>query len=132
MDNTESCQPPQFENSNIDPREVDAERQQEEIAVESLNIFALKPGIKLPKSNEQWIDGNIYFRSMFSYIKLQPESLDENINFMNDTIYDFFKFNYGMCKSTNQTNENFQKYNDFTVKQYNDFIVQIYNDFIVA
>ena len=35
---------------------------------------------------------------------------------MNDCIY-FFKFNYGACKSTNQTNEHFQKYNDFTVKQ---------------
>jgi len=45
MDNTESCQPPQFDNSNIDPCEVDIERQQEEIAVESPNIFALKPGI---------------------------------------------------------------------------------------
>ena len=33
---------------------------------------------------------------------------------MNDSIYDFFKFNYG---ATNQTNENFQKCNDFTVKQ---------------
>ena len=31
---------------------------------------------------------------------------------MNDSIYDFFKFNYGACKSTNQTNENFQKYNE--------------------
>ena len=46
MDITESCQPPQFEYSNIDPREGDIERQQENIAVESLNIFALKPGIK--------------------------------------------------------------------------------------
>ena len=36
---------------------------------------------------------------------------------MNDSIYDFFKFNYGACKSTNQTSENFQKYNDFTVRQ---------------
>jgi len=36
---------------------------------------------------------------------------------MNNSIYDFFKFNYGACKSTHRTNENFQKYNDFTVKQ---------------
>ena len=36
---------------------------------------------------------------------------------MNNSIYDFFKFNYEVCKSTNQTNGNFQKYNDFTVKQ---------------
>ena len=66
MDNTESCQPSQFENSNIDPREVDIERQQEEIAVESLNTFALKNrGSNLPKSNEQWIEANTYFRSIF-------------------------------------------------------------------
>ena len=55
VDNTESCQPPQFEYSNIHPREVYIERQHEEIAVESLNIVALKPGNKLPKSNEQWL-----------------------------------------------------------------------------
>jgi len=76
MDNTESCQPPQFEYSNIDPRKVDIERKQEEIAVESLNIIALKPGMKLPKSNEQWIGAHAYFCSIFSHIKLQPESLD--------------------------------------------------------
>ena len=101
MDNTESLQPSQFEHSYIDPREVDTERQQEEIAVESLNTFALKQGSKLPKSNEQWIEANTYFRSIFSHIKLQPEFLDETINVMNNSIYDFFKFNYGACKSTN-------------------------------
>ena len=117
MDNTEFCQPLRFEYSNIDPREGDIDRQQEEISVESLNIFEIKPGIKLPKSNEQWIEANNYFRSIFSHITVQPESLDETINFMNNSIYDFFKFNYGACKSTNLTNENFQKYKDFTVKQ---------------
>jgi len=35
---------------------------------------------------------------------------------MNDSIY-FFKFNCRACKSTNQTNENCQKYNECTVKQ---------------
>ena len=65
MDNTESCRPPQFEKSNIDPCKVDIERQQDEIAVELLNIFALRPGIKLPKSNEQWIEANTYFHSIF-------------------------------------------------------------------
>ena len=54
---------------------------------------------------------------MFSNIKLQPESLNEAINFMNDSIYDFFEFNYGARKSTNQTKKQFQKYKDFTVKQ---------------
>ena len=102
MDNTEFSQPPRFEYSNIDTREADIERQQEEITVESLNISEIKPGIKLPKSNEQWIEAKAYFRSIFSHIKLQPESLDEPINFMNDSIYDFFKFNYGACKSTNR------------------------------
>ena len=80
-------------------------------------MFEIKPGIKLPKSNEQWIEANAYFCSILSHIKLQPESLDEAINFVNDSIYDFFKFNCGACKSTIQTNENCQKYNDFPVKQ---------------
>ena len=117
MDNTEFSQPPRFDYLTIDPHKAEIKQQQEEITVESLNIFEIKPGIKLPKSIEQWIEANAYFRSIFSHFKLQPESLDEAINFMNDSIYNFFKFNYGACKSTNQTNENFQKYNNFTVKQ---------------
>ena len=117
IDNTEFSQPPRFEYSNIDPREANIKRQREEITVESHNIFEIKPWIKLPKSNELWIEANAYFRSIFSYIKLQPESLDEAINVLNDSIYDFLKFNYGACKSTTQNNENFHKYNDFTVKQ---------------
>ena len=86
MDNTEFCQRPRFECSNIDPREGDIERQQEELTVESLNIFGIKPRIKLPKSNEQWIEASNYFRLIFSHIKVQPESLDETINFMNNSI----------------------------------------------
>ena len=57
----------QFEYSNIDLSEVDIERQQEEVATESLNVFTLMPGIKLPKSNEQWIEPNTYFHSIFAY-----------------------------------------------------------------
>ena len=117
MDNKEFCQPTQFEYSSIDPREVDIDSRQEEVAVESLNILTLTPEIKVPKSNEQWIEANTYFRLIFTHIKLQPESLDEAINFMNDSIYNFFKFNYEACMSSNQTNENFQKYNDLAVKQ---------------
>ena len=60
MNFTEFSQPPRFEYSNSNTREVDTERQQEEITVESLNKFEIKSGIKLLKLNEQWIEANAY------------------------------------------------------------------------
>ena len=69
MDNTEFSQPPRFEYSNFDPREVNIERQQEEITVQSLNIFEINPGTKLPKSNEQWNEANAYVRSTIQFVR---------------------------------------------------------------
>ena len=86
------------------------------MTVDSLDTFVLKPGVKLPKSREQWIEANTYFRSMFANIKLKSDSLDQTIRFMTDSIYDFFKTNYGTIKSTNQTDNNFHKYKDLTTK----------------
>ena len=122
-DSTDVCQPPVFENSNIDPRVVSYE--EEEVTVDSLDTFVLKPGVKLPKSHEQWIEADTYFRSIFANIKLKSDSLDQTIRFINGSIYDFFKTNYGTIKSTNQTDNNFHKYKDLTTKQLKKELAQL-------
>ena len=75
--------------------------EEEEVTVGSLKI-------KLPKSYEQWIEANNYFRSIVTNIKLQSGLLDRPIRFKTFlvSIYDFFKTSYGTIKSTNQTNDN--------------------------
>ena len=50
IENMELIQASEFENSNLDPRYVAIE--QHETTVESLNIFVLKEGIRLPKSSK--------------------------------------------------------------------------------
>ena len=115
IENLEVTQQSEFENSNLDPRDVTTE--QEKMTVKSLDTFVLKQGIRLPKSSEQWIEANNYFRLIFANIILQTDMMDETIKFMNDSIYEFFKANYGTIKSTNQANKNFHVYKDFTVKQ---------------
>ena len=47
------------------------------------------------------------------------------LNFMNDSIYDFFKANYGTIKSTKQASKSFHIYKDFTVKQLKIELVQL-------
>ena len=48
-----------------------------------------------------------------------------NLKFMNDSIYDFFKANYGTIKSTKQASKSFHVYKDFTVKQLKIELVQL-------
>ena len=56
---------------------------------------------------------------------MKSDSLDQTIRFINDSIYDFFKTNYGTIKSTNQTDSNFHKYKDLTTKQLKKELAQL-------
>ena len=44
---------------------------------------------------------------------------------MNDSIYDFFKTNYGTFKSIDQTDNNFHKYQDLTTKKLKKELTQL-------
>jgi len=51
----------------------------------------------LPKSDEEWDLANNYFKSILAYWGFNSYSLDLDafINFMNDSIYNYFKATYG-------------------------------------
>ena len=82
-------QPPDFENSNIES--YDVANDNSEVAIESLQKLIVKPGVKLPRSNDNWSEANNYFKSIFSTLEVKADSVSEAIQFMNNTIYDFLR-----------------------------------------
>ena len=56
----------------------------------------IKKGINLPKSEEQWLTANEYFKSVLS---LNPpitvQNLSSRLKLLNDTVYDYFCANFG-------------------------------------
>ena len=68
-----------------------------EIPVDSLKYQNRKPWILLPKRDEEWDLANNYFKSIFADWDFTSYSFDLNafIQFMNDSIYNYFKAAYG-------------------------------------
>ena len=56
----------------------------------------IKKGINLPKSEEQWLTANEYFKSVLS---LNPpitvQNVSSRVKLLNDTVYDSFSANFG-------------------------------------
>ena len=56
----------------------------------------IKKGINLPKSEEQWLTANEYFKSVLS---LNPpitvQNLSSRVKLLNDTVYDYFSAKFG-------------------------------------
>ena len=68
-----------------------------EIPVDSLEHQNINPGILLPKRDEEWDLANNYFKSIFADWDFNSYSFDLNtfIQFMNDSIHNYFKAAYG-------------------------------------
>ena len=103
-------QPPEFEILNVDTCcEL-------EVSIDSLEVPEIKPGIKLPKSNEEWNTANEYFTSIFLNIKIRPNSNDSNIKYVSDSTYNYVKVTCGTVNSANPFNEFYSKYKHRTAK----------------
>ena len=74
-----------------------------------------KPGVYLPKTSEQWIMVNGFFKHALADI--DNDSSNANINaairVMNNSIYNYFKENYGTVKSQTDK-EHVQKYKEYS------------------
>ena len=56
----------------------------------------IKTGINLPKSDDQWITANEYFKSvLFLNPPITAQNLSSSIKLLNNTIYDYFSANFG-------------------------------------
>ena len=65
----------------------------------------IKKGINLPKSEEQWLTANEYFKSVLS---LNPpiivQNLSSRVKLLNDTVYDYFSANFGqVAQASNES-----------------------------
>ena len=58
----------------------------------------LKVGIQLPKSAEQWKAAEDHFRETLPSREISPNSLNENIEQMNRSLYDYFVGKFGEGK----------------------------------
>ena len=58
-------------------------------------LISIKTGINLPKSDDQWITANEYFKSvLFLHPQITAQNLSSSMKLLNDIIYDFFSANF--------------------------------------
>ena len=95
--------------------------QQEEITIDEniVNEHAnLKTGINLPKNDKDWEIANSFFHMELSIDDINTVSLDEVVNKFNETIYNYFRDNYGTVKNNKEKERNFnEKYKNSTKSQ---------------
>ena len=93
------------QSKNNDVLDIDIENQ-----VNSLPD--VKTGFKLPKTDNHWNIANSYFKSTLPVSLIDIEDLIATIKCMNDTIYNYFKDNYGAVE-TNTYKIYHEKYKEF-------------------
>ena len=78
---------------------------------------AIKSGVKLPKSDSDWSLANAYFHASLSNVEVS-NNLNNAVDVMSSTIYDYFKDNYGYKNAENVgNNELHEKYKTFNKNQ---------------
>ena len=99
--------------------------QQEEITIDEsiVNEHAnLKTGINLPKNDKDWKTANSFFH-MELHMELPIDdintvSVDKVVNKFNETIYNYFRDNYGTVKNNKEKERKFnEKYKNSTKSQ---------------
>ena len=75
-----------------------------------------KPGVCLPKTDDQWTMANDFFKSIFVNIDFDSEIIDVNavVKLMNDSIYNYFNEKYRKVK-THVSKELVLKYSEYSV-----------------
>ena len=88
-----------------------------------------KRGIHLPKSDDQWTLTNDFFKTIFADIDFESYSIDFNdtIRYINETIYNYFKQNYGTV-STFVDQELVAKYKNHSVQSLKKALMQLKNN----
>ena len=61
-------------------------------------IPVLKKGIRLPKSDSEWVTANEYFK--FSLQPITSQNLNTSNQQLNETVYEYFAENFGFNNNT--------------------------------
>ena len=94
-----------FENSNSDPNSLlDNNNAADNLATASFvtgDTADTKPGVYLPKTSEQWVMANDFFKHALADIDIDSSNADINsaIRLLNISIHNYFKETYGTVKS---------------------------------
>ena len=78
-------------------------------------ISDVKPEVKLPKSDDQWNAANVFFIVSLPIFGLHSSSIDDSMDIMNSTIYNYFYDNFGYLEDF-ISNEVVNKYKDLPKK----------------
>ena len=82
-----------------------------DLEIEQLDVIPdVKQGVKLPTSESQWKSANDFFRAALPLSSINGDSLGNNIKRFDETIYTFFKENYGTVDKTNVDDDLKRKY----------------------
>ena len=95
------------------------------IDIDQLASVRIKPGVRLPRSQDEWTAANDFFKTVFGNLHLNQTSMDSTIEFMNSTIYDYFANLYGTVNSTNHANTFCTKYKHLTTKSLKHTLKQL-------
>ena len=77
----------------------------------------LKSGIKLPKTDTQWIEVDIFFRSELHTGDINDYNLTKAVERMSNIIYNYFAKTYGIVKNKNYNKEFHDTNKDFSKHQ---------------
>jgi len=76
--------------------------------------FELNPGIRLPRSDNEWLLANTFFQSAFVNVVVNESTVSDVVKLMSTTIYNYFKEACGTVGNCDKELEN--KYKDCLAK----------------
>ena len=78
----------------------------------------LKPGVKLPRNESQWMEANLYFRAELPICDVNANSINECVIKMSNLVYDYFAENFGtVTKKSVLDDELDNKYTNYTKQE---------------
>ena len=77
----------------------------------------MKPGITLPKTDAQWKEADMFFRSELHTGDINDCNLTETVEIMNNVTYNYFAETQGTVKKKNDNKGLHDKYKDFSKHQ---------------
>ena len=84
----------------------------------------IKPGVKLPKSLDQWKFANEYFRATLPVAEIKISNLPSIINNMNNVIYKYFAQKAGLVKSAKNADLD-SKYKGYSNQKPKSYLKQL-------
>ena len=91
------------------------------------NSWAIKPGLKLPKTKSDWQEANAYFHSLFAYeLTGTITDLDSFVPHAQDSVYQYFADTCGTIPP--EADKDFVlRYADYSIKTHKRALVTTYN-----